>query len=310
MHPLIVPLLLFMMHYPTGAQQPMKINPLTPEEERVILHKGTEPPFTGKYTHFHEKGTYVCRKCGAALYRSEDKFDSECGWPSFDDEIPNAVKRVPDRDESRTEIVCAKCGGHLGHVFTGEGFTAKNTRHCVNSISMSFVPAAAALKTKEGKPDTAVFAAGCFWGVEHYFSKAQGVLSTAAGYTGGRTENPTYEDVCSHTTGHAEAVEVEYDPLKTTFEDLARLFFEIHDFMQVNRQGPDIGNQYRSAVFYRNEEQKKTAERLIAVLAGKGYKVATEIAPAGKFWKAEGYHQNYYEKTGKLPYCHFRKNVF
>jgi len=287
------------------GQDKMQTHKLTPEEERVILHKGTEAPFTGKYLNFHEKGTYVCKRCGALLYRSEDKFDSECGWPSFDDEIPGAVKRIPDADGSRTEIVCARCGAHLGHVFKGEGLTPKNTRHCVNSISMNFVPAKNGAKT-----DTAIFAGGCFWGVEYYFTKAEGVLSATVGYIGGRKDNPTYEDVCSHTTGHAEAVEVAYDPSKTTFENLARLFFEIHDFTQVDRQGPDIGDQYRSVVFYRDEGQKKSAEKLIGILSGKGYKVATRIVPAGKFWKAEEYHQEYYEKTGKKPYCHVYRKIF
>jgi peptide methionine sulfoxide reductase msrA/msrB len=113
---------------------------LTPEEEQVIVHKGTEMPFTGKYYAFWEKGTYVCKKCGAKLYRSENKFESNCGWPSFDDEIPGAIKRLPDPDGRRTEIQCANCGAHLGHVFSGEHFTKKNTRHCVNSISMDFIP--------------------------------------------------------------------------------------------------------------------------------------------------------------------------
>jgi peptide methionine sulfoxide reductase msrA/msrB len=299
--------------YFTGAQEKMKYNKLTPEEERVILHKGTEAPFTGKYTDFHGKGTYVCKRCGAVLYRSEDKFDSECGWPSFDDEIPGAVKRISDADGRRTEIVCARCGAHLGHVFTGEGLTPKNARHCVNSISMNFIPASGTVSRIAGEPakeDTAVFAGGCFWGVEYYFSKAEGVLSTTVGYIGGRKDDPTYEDVCSHTTGHAEAIEVTYDPAKTSFEKLARLFFEIHDFTQVDRQGPDIGDQYRSAVFYRNEEQKRSAEKLIGILNGKGYKVATRVVPAGKFWKAEEVHQEYYEKTGKKPYCHVHKKIF
>ncbi|MBQ4279592.1 MAG: bifunctional methionine sulfoxide reductase B/A protein [Rikenellaceae bacterium] len=280
---------------------------LNAEERRVILGKGTEAPFTGQYYKTKEKGTYVCRQCGAPLYRSDDKFDSGCGWPSFDDEIPGAVKRLPDADGRRTEIVCAQCGGHLGHVFEGEGFTPKNTRHCVNSVSMEFVPADEA---KTARTDTAIFAGGCFWGVEHLMQQAPGVLTVESGYTGGRTAHPTYEQVCSHTTGHAEAVRVTFDPSKTDYETLARLFFEIHDPTQADGQGPDIGDQYRSEVFYNSPEQKAAAEKLIARLKAKGYRVVTKVTPATAFWPAEPYHQDYYERKGSQPYCHRRVKRF
>lgn len=271
---------------------------LTEEEKRVIINKGTERPFTGKFYDFNEKGTYICKQCGAPLYHSSFKFDSGCGWPSFDDEIKGAVKRVPDADGQRTEIVCANCGAHLGHVFTGEGFTPKNTRHCVNSISMEFIP------EKVEKTETAIFAGGCFWGVEYYMQKIPGVLSVESGYIGGKIENPTYEQVCTKQTGHAEAVKVVYDPNQTNYETVAKMFFELHDPTQVDRQGPDVGNQYRSEVFYNSPEQKETAEKLIDQLKKKGYDVATKVTPASTFWDAEQYHQDYYDKKGTLPYCH------
>jgi peptide methionine sulfoxide reductase msrA/msrB len=286
---------------------------LTAEEEYVIVRKGTERPFTGEYWDHHEDGTYTCRRCGTPLYKSDTKFDSGCGWPSFDDEIPGAVRRAPDADGRRTEILCAKCDGHLGHVFLGEGFTAKNTRHCVNSLSIKFVPegedppAAADNPARTGR---AVFAGGCFWGVEYYFQQEPGVISATSGYIGGHKDNPTYKEVCYTDTGHAEAVEVVFDPEKTDFEKLARLFFEIHDPTQVNRQGPDIGEQYRSAVYPLDDEQKAVTEKLIAELKAKGFKVATKVEPAATFWPAEDYHQDYYFKTGKTPYCHTRVKRF
>jgi len=272
---------------------------LTPEEEHVILNKGTERPYSGTYDDFWERGTYICKMCEAPLYESTAKFDAGCGWPSFDDEIPGAVKHKLDADGSRTEVLCANCGAHLGHVFEGEGFTSKNNRHCVNSISMVFIPEKAA-----GLTDTAIFAGGCFWGVEYYLQKAPGVLAVVSGYIGGHVENPTYKEVCSGTTGHYEAVEVTFDPSRISFEKLARLFFEIHDPTQLNHQGPDVGEQYRSAIFYLNDEQKEITEKLIEILKGKDYNIVTEIKPASIFWKAENYHQDYYEHKGSAPYCH------
>jgi peptide methionine sulfoxide reductase msrA/msrB len=289
-----------------GAREDkITFNKLTPEEERVIINKGTEPPFSGKYYKFSEEGTYVCKRCGAPLYRSKDKFDSGCGWPSFDDEIPGAIKRTLDADGSRTEITCAHCGAHLGHVFKGEGFTAKNVRHCVNSISMNFEPASGEVKTEK-----AYFAGGCFWGTEYLLKDMAGVISTRVGYMGGHTNNPTYKQVCEGNTGHAETVEIVFDPTKTDYEKLAKFFFEIHDPTQLDRQGPDVGDQYRSAVFYTNDSQKQIALKLIDILKSKGYKVVTEVTKANTFWEAENYHQDYYKNTGKTPYCHVYRKKF
>ena len=284
----------------------MSYNKLSADEERVIVNKGTEPPFSGKYYLNKEQGSYLCRRCDAPLFRSSAKFDSGTGWPSFDDAIEGAVKQISDADGRRTEILCAHCGAHLGHVFFSEGFTAKNVRHCVNSLSLNFMPeAVAAPKTQK-----AVFAGGCFWGVEYHLSKIKGVLSAKSGYTGGLTLNPSYRQVCTGNTGHAEAIEVEFDPALVSYETLAKLFFEIHDPTQLNRQGPDIGTQYRSAVFYTTAEQKTVAEKLIALLKTRGFNVVTSVEKAGTFWPAEDYHQDYYQKNGHQPYCHIYQKRF
>ncbi len=295
----------------TNNDKDMKYNKLTEEEARVILHKGTERPHTGKYDNFFEKGTYNCKQCGAELYNSDTKFDGHCGWPSFDDEIEGAVKRIPDADGMRTEIVCANCGGHLGHVFIGEGYTEKNTRHCVNSVSISFSPLKNFVKDFEvPKTETAIFASGCFWGTEYWMQKQKGVISTEVGYIGGHVRNPTYEQVCSKTTGHAEAVKVVFNPEEVSYETLAKIFFETHDPTQVDGQGPDIGNQYRSEIFYTNDNQKLISEKLIKILEKDDLKVATKLTEAPKFWKAENYHQDYYEHKGTKPYCHFYTKKF
>ncbi len=281
-------------------------NKLTDKEKWVILEKGTEEAFTGKFDDHYEKGVYTCRQCSAKLYESSSKFKSACGWPSFDDEIEGAVERKLDADGRRTEILCANCGGHLGHVFLGEKYTGKNMRHCVNSLSMEFVPA---IKNMT-EMDIAIFASGCFWGVEYQLKKSGGIISTTTGYTGGTVENPTYEQVCTGKTGHAEAVQVVFDTSKVTYDDLAKLYFETHDFTQLNRQGPDIGTQYRTEIFYTSQPQKEVAEKLIKLLKAKGHDVVTVLTPAKKFYSAEDYHQDYYKKTGKTPYCHIYKKIF
>ncbi|MDD4101053.1 MAG: bifunctional methionine sulfoxide reductase B/A protein [Kiritimatiellae bacterium] len=279
---------------------------LTEEEERVIVGKGTERPFSGKYEKHSDPGVYACRRCGAALYRAEDKFDAGCGWPAFDSEVPGAVRRQADADNQRVEILCATCDGHLGHVFSGERLTRRNVRHCVNSVSMEFVPDA----ELDQHFARAVFAGGCFWGVEYFLQKSFGVIRAVSGYTGGHKEFPSYKQVCEGGTGHIEAVEVLFDPRQTSYERLARLFFETHDPTQLDRQGPDVGEQYRSVIYYADDEQKAVAQRLIALLRETGFKVVTRLEPAVKFWPAEDHHQDYYFKKGSTPYCHAPVNRF
>lgn len=154
------------------------------------------------------------------------------------------------------------------------------------------------------KTETAYFAGGCFWGVEYWMKKLDGVVSVRSGYMDGTVQNPTYEEVCTGRTGHAETVEVVFDPTRISFRDVAKRFFEVHDPTELNRQGPDIGTQYRSAVFYTTDEQKRVVEELIGILRKNGHNVVTEVAQAGPFYPAEDYHQNYYGKTGHVPYCH------
>ncbi|MCF6776106.1 bifunctional methionine sulfoxide reductase B/A protein [Thiotrichales bacterium 19X7-9] len=276
-----------------------KQNTLTPLLHHILIGKGTEPPNSGKYNLFDAQGTYICRGCGLGLFRSDAKFISSCGWPSFDDELPDAIKRQLDADGRRTEILCNRCDGHLGHVFHGEQYTDKNLRHCVNSLSVEFVEDTEVTETEE-----AIFAGGCFWGVEHLLKQQDGVLITEVGYTGGNTDNPTYQDVCNGKTGHIEAVRVVFNPNKTSFRKLTKLFLEIHDPTQSDGQGPDIGDQYKSVIFYFNEIQRQTAEDLLNILSNKGLNIATELVEATVFWPAEDYHQEYYIKTGKTPYCH------
>jgi len=280
----------------------MDYRQLTPEEENVLIDGGTERPFAGIYVNTFEDGLYTCRQCAAPLFRSEAKFQAHCGWPAFDTAIEGAVLSRLDADGERTEILCASCGGHLGHVFSGEGYTDTDTRHCVNSVSMDFIPAA--------RIETVYFAGGCFWGIEHAFDQTAGVLSARSGYMGGTTADPGYREVCSGATGHAETVMVTYDSQAVSFRDLAVEFFEIHDPEQIDRQGFDTGTQYRSAIFYTTDEQLSVIRELVQILLSRGYDIATEILPAGEFWEAEEYHQDYYDKNGANGSCHVRVNRF
>ena len=288
--------------------QPWKsrLNTLSNLEKHVIVEKGTERPWSGKYVKSTAEGVYTCKVCDSPLYKSGDKFNAHCGWPSFDDAIAGAIKEVPDADGRRTEIVCANCGAHLGHVFRGEGLTAKNTRHCVNSVSLNFD------KKKAVTPalKKTYFAGGCFWGVEYYMEKIHGVKEVVSGFMGGHVKDPGYDDVVRKKTGHLETVEVSYDPSKVSYETLAKTFFEIHDPTQKNGQGPDIGSQYLSAVFVNDANERKIVGRLIKILENKGLKIATKVLEKKPFYRAEAYHQNHYMRKGGKPYCHRRVKRF
>jgi peptide methionine sulfoxide reductase msrA/msrB len=279
------------------------LNNLTPQERNVIVNKGTERAFSGKYVNTKEAGVYTCKVCDTPLYKSDDKFNSHCGWPSFDDAIKGAIKHKTDADGQRTEILCANCNAHLGHVFKGEGMTNKNIRHCVNSISLKF-DKKETKKASVSPIKKAYFAGGCFWGVEYHLESINGVKDAISGFMGGTVENPSYYDVIRKKTGHLETVEVVYDSSKVSYETLAKAFFEIHDPTQTNGQGPDIGSQYLSAIFVDNDKEQKTVKKLIHVLEKKGLKVATKILAKSEFYKAEDYHQDHYEKKGSKPYCH------
>ena len=284
----------------TSKPSHLTYNKLSSEEAEILLHKGTEKPFSGEYNKHYKKGSYACRQCNTLLFPSTAKFDSNTGWPSFDDAYPEALQ--VKADFSREEIVCATCKGHLGHVFKGEGFTPKDTRHCVNSLAIKFIA--------EQSKKKAIFASGCFWGTDYWLRTVPGVLDTKSGYIGGSESHPTYEDVCTGSTGHYEAVEVTYDENLVDYETLARMYFNTHNPEQANGQGNDIGSQYLPAIFYLDEEQKRISEKLLSELRALAYKPATELIKAPRFWPAENYHQDYYIKNGKKPYCHFYRPKF
>jgi len=282
---------------------------LTPEESKVILAKGTEPAFCGNLTENHKDGTYTCRLCGLPLFNSSNKFDSGTGWPSFYQPYdPAHIRHVTDRayGMERTEILCARCGGHLGHVFD-DGPKPTGQRYCLNSVSLKFFEKGEKMPA-ESTPATlatAYFAGGCFWGVEDRFAQIPGVTDAVSGYMGGTTKNPTYRDVCSHTTGHAETVKVTFDPAKVSYRELLAWFFKIHDPTQVDRQGPDVGDSYRTAIFAADDAQLAEAKAFIEEQGKaerfKGRKIATQLAgvkKAGAFYAAEAYHQDYHVKHG------------
>ena len=272
---------------------------LLPEVADVLRNKATESPYS---CEFHDKvqvGSYLCRGCGAVLFRGDQQFVASCGWPSFDTCCEDAVVECDDVDGYRTEILCRQCDGHLGHVFRGEGYTARDQRYCVNGLSLEFVADKQVQQTQE-----AIIAGGCFWGVEALMGELPGVLITEVGYTGGHVPEPDYDTVCHEDTGHLEALRIVFDPQQCSYEALLKRFFEIHDPTQLDQQGPDRGTQYRSAVFYYDEQQYQVAHSLMEALRRLGYDVVTDLLPVSVFWPAETYHQGYYEKQGGAPYCH------
>ena len=301
--------------YDITPLSPERINDLakklTPEQRGVILAKGTERPFCGNLLDNKKTGVYVCALCDLPLFSSGDKFHSGTGWPSFFQPIdPDHVVETRDTSHgmTRVEITCARCGGHLGHVFE-DGPEPTGLRFCVNSESLTFYEEGDKLPQGAQPIETraAYFAGGCFWGVEHHFQQVEGVVDAVSGFQGGRVKNPTYEQVCREDTGFAEVVRVVYDPSRVTYRQLLRAFFAMHDPTQLDRQGPDTGEQYRGAIFAVDDEQLAEANAYIETLREAGVysrPIVTQVQPAEghEFYPAEAYHQDYVERTGRA--CH------
>lgn len=308
---------------------------LSPEQFKVTQQCGTEPPFRNAYWDNHLPGIYVDVVSGVPLFSSLDKFDSGSGWPSFTRPI-QGTNVTEKKDTSfgtvRTEVRSSSADSHLGHVFDDGPLSKGGMRYCINSAALKFIPVenmeqagyaaylppfvAAGLikpsptspaKAEPGKTERAILAGGCFWGMEEIIRQIPGVTKTTVGYSGGKTANPTYKDVCTGRTGHAESVEIEFDPHLLSYEQLLGYFFRMHDPTTLNRQHNDIGTQYRSAIFYTSDEQKQTAERVKARLTeAKKFRrpITTEISPASDFYSAEEYHQKYLVKNPGGYTCH------
>ncbi|MCC7388827.1 MAG: bifunctional methionine sulfoxide reductase B/A protein [Phycisphaerales bacterium] len=284
---------------------------LDEETYRITQKAGTEPAFCGNLLDNHKEGVYCCVVCGLPLFSSDNKFTSGTGWPSFYTTFDREhVAGREDRSHgmARVEINCARCDAHLGHVFE-DGPEPTGLRFCLNSASLKFYENGEP-RPAESLPvatETAYFAGGCFWGIEHYFEKGEGVVDAVSGYMQGSTADPTYKEVCYEDTGHAETVKVVFDPRVITYERLLRAFFDMHDPTQLNRQGPDVGDQYRSGVWTTSDSQRAAAEAFVKQLGAEGrfkQPIVTQIEPAASFYAAEDHHQDYIEKTGRA--CHVK----
>jgi peptide methionine sulfoxide reductase msrA/msrB len=298
---------------------------LSSEQFAVTQQCGTEPAFHNAYWDNHKPGIYVDVVSGEPLFSSLDKFDSGTGWPSFTKPV-NGTDVVEKKDSTfgmvRTEVRSKAADSHLGHVFDDGPADKGGLRYCINSASLKFIPLEEMDQAGYGQylepfvkagvikaqvRETAILAGGCFWGMEEILRKIPGVIKTTVGYSGGTTANPTYEEVCTGTTGHAESIQVEFDSTKLSYETLLDYFFRMHDPTTLNRQHNDVGTQYRSAIFYTSETQKKTAEAVKARWDKSGKfsrPITTEITAAGKFYSAEEYHQKYLVKHPGGYTCH------
>jgi len=281
---------------------------LSPDQYYVLRQKGTEKPFTGKLLLNKEKGIYKCGACGNELFTDDMKFDSECGWPSFDKEITGGkIKTVEDNSKGmhRTEIICSRCGSHLGHLFN-DGPTKTGLRYCVNSLSLEFVGANSQKKIITNTIDTITLGGGCYWCVEAIYQQLDGVIKAESGFSGGQIANPSYEEVSTGKTGYAEVVQITYDKTKSSLEEILKVFFSVHDPTTVNRQGEDVGTQYRSVIFYRNQQQQQLAHDIIQALDKEhiyNNPIVTEEVAFNRFYKAADNHQNYYNKNKQKSYC-------